>query len=333
MFEELSQRFEDAVRGLKGEASISEGNVDSALKDVRRALLDADVSLPVVKSFIAEVREKALGADVVRGVSPDQQFIKLVHEELVEVMGGANEPLAKAEQSPTVVLMAGLQGAGKTTATAKLGLHLKEQGRKALLVAADTYRPAAIDQLQTLGKQIDVEVFSLGADAKPEAIAEAGLAKGREEGFDTVIVDTAGRLQIDTSMMEEMVRIRGAVAPDEVLLQLWLDTKATLLDGTASADQLKELASAELVQFAKAGRALDAASGKRRKVNARVQALELSSDTPERRVAKATIQYEEKVLSDDGELLGQVEPKQIKNTYVYEKKGDSWQLTDFRPSI
>jgi len=218
MFEELSQRFEDAVRGLKGEASISEGNVDTALKDVRRALLDADVSLPVVKSFIAEVREKALGADVVRGVSPDQQFIKLVHEELVEVMGGANEPLAKAEQSPTVVLMAGLQGAGKTTATAKLGLHLKEQGRKALLVAADTYRPAAIDQLQTLGKQIDVEVFSLGANAKPEAIAEAGLAKGREEGFDTVIVDTAGRLQIDTSMMEEMVRIRGAVAPDEVLL-------------------------------------------------------------------------------------------------------------------
>ena len=128
------------------------------------------------------------------------------------------QPLANAEQSPTVVLMAGLQGAGKTTATAKLGLHLKEQGRKALLVAADTYRPAAIDQLQTLGQQIDVEVFSLGADAKPEAIAEAGLAKGRDEGFDTVIVDTAGRLQIDTSMMEEMVRIRSAVAPDEVLL-------------------------------------------------------------------------------------------------------------------
>ena len=218
MFEELSQRFEDAVRGLKGEAAISEGNIDGALKDVRRALLEADVSLPVVKSFVAEVRTKALGADVVRGVSPDQQFIKLVHEELVNVMGGANAPLAKAATAPTVVLMAGLQGAGKTTATAKLGLHLKENGRRALLVAADTYRPAAIDQLQTLGGQIDVEVFSLGPDAKPEAIAEAGLAKGREEGFDTVIVDTAGRLQIDTSMMEEMVRIRTAVAPDEVLL-------------------------------------------------------------------------------------------------------------------
>ncbi|MEL0339394.1 MAG: IMS domain-containing protein [Synechococcus sp.] len=138
-------------------------------------------------------------------------------------------------------------------------------------------------------------------------------------------------LQLDSPL----AKLNSATPAEEteVLLQLWLDTKATLLDGTASADQLKELASAELVQYAKAGRALDAASGKRRKVNARVQTLELSSDSPERRVAKATIQYEEKVLSDDGELLGQVEPKQIKNTYVYEKKGDSWQLTDFRPSI
>ncbi|MEL0264626.1 MAG: ARC6/PARC6 family protein [Synechococcus sp.] len=138
-------------------------------------------------------------------------------------------------------------------------------------------------------------------------------------------------LQLDSPL----AKLNSATPAEEteVLLQLWLDTKATLLDGTASADQLKELASAELVQYAKAGRALDAASGKRRKVNARVQELELSSDSPERRVAKATIQYEEKVLSDDGELLGQVEPKQIKNTYVYEKKGDSWQLTDFRPSI
>jgi len=218
MFEELSQRLEDAVRGLRGQGAISETNVDGALKEVRRALLEADVSLSVVKEFVAGVRSKALGAEVVRGVSPDQQFIKLVHEELVAVMGGANAPLAQADTNPTVVLMAGLQGAGKTTATAKLGLHLKEQGRRALLVAADVYRPAAIDQLQTLGRQIGVEVFSLGADQKPEAIAAAGVAKGREEGFDTVIVDTAGRLQIDTAMMEEMVRIRAAVLPDEVLL-------------------------------------------------------------------------------------------------------------------
>ena len=183
MFDELSARFEDAVKGLRGQDSISETNVDGALKDVRRALLEADVSLPVVKEFVAEVRDKAIGAEVVRGVSPDQKFIQVVHEQLVEVMGGDNAPLAKAAEAPTVVLMAGLQGAGKTTATAKLGLHLKDQGRRALMVGADVYRPAAIEQLKTLGAQIDVEVFSLGAEAKPEDIAAAGLTKAKEEGF------------------------------------------------------------------------------------------------------------------------------------------------------
>ena len=220
MFDELSQRFEDAVKNLRGQGAINEGNIDGALKDVRRALLEADVSLPVVKDFVEEVRKKALGAEVVRGVSPDQKFIQVVHEQLVDTMGGENAPLAGAgtEGAPAVVLMAGLQGAGKTTATAKLGLHLKEKGRKALLVGADVYRPAAIEQLKTLGGQIGVEVFSLGTDAKPEAIAAAGLEKAKAEGFDNVLVDTAGRLQIDTSMMEEMVRIREAVQPDEVLL-------------------------------------------------------------------------------------------------------------------
>ena len=150
MFDDLSARFEDAVKSLKGEAKISEDNVDIALKDVRRALLEADVSLVVVKEFVEEVRQKAIGVEVVRGIDPSQKFIQVVQEELVEVMGGANTPLADKKDGPTVILMAGLQGAGKTTATAKLGLHLKEKGRKALLVAADTYRPAAIDQLKTL---------------------------------------------------------------------------------------------------------------------------------------------------------------------------------------
>jgi len=218
MFDELSQRFEDAVKSLRGQDKITESNVEGALKQVRRALLEADVSLEVIKVFIEDVRQRAVGAEVVRGVSPDQQFIQLVHQALVEVMGGANAPLAKAEAAPTVILMAGLQGAGKTTATAKLGLHLKEQGRRALMVAADVYRPAAIDQLRTLGEQIDVEVFSLGTAAKPEEIAAAGVAKGRAGGFDVVLVDTAGRLQIDSGMMEEMVRIRAAAQPDEVLL-------------------------------------------------------------------------------------------------------------------
>ncbi|KZR67675.1 MULTISPECIES: signal recognition particle protein [Prochlorococcus] len=218
MFEELSARFEDAVKGLRGQAKISDTNVEDALKQVRRALLGADVSLEVVREFVEEVRQKAVGAEVVRGVTPDQKFVQVVHQQLVEVMGGDNAPMAEAEDSPTVVLMAGLQGAGKTTATAKLGLHLKDQGQRPLMVAADVYRPAAIDQLRTLGEQIGVDVFSLGDDVKPEQIAAAGLAKAREEGFDTLLVDTAGRLQIDTEMMEEMVRIRSAVEPDEVLL-------------------------------------------------------------------------------------------------------------------
>ena len=220
MFDELSQRFEDAVKNLRGQGAIGESNIEGALKEVRRALLEADVSLPVVKEFVEEVRRKALGAEVVRGISPDQKFIQVVHEQLVDTMGGANAPLAAGGRAgaPSVVLMAGLQGSGKTTATAKLGLHLKEQGRRALLVAADVYRPAAIDQLKTLGGQIGVEVFSLGTEARPEAIAAAGVEKAKAEGFDTVLVDTAGRLQIDTSMMEEMVRIREACRPDEVLL-------------------------------------------------------------------------------------------------------------------
>ncbi|BEV35732.1 signal recognition particle protein [Synechococcus sp. M16CYN] len=218
MFDELSARFEDAVKGLRGQDKISETNVDGALKEVRRALLEADVSLSVVKDFISEVRKKAVGTEVVRGVSPDQKFIQVVHCQLAEVMGGEKASLAKTSETPTVVLMAGLQGAGKTTATAKLGLYLKDQGRRPLMVGADIYRPAAIEQLKTLGEQIGIDVFSLGTETKPEEIATAGLAKARMEGYDALLVDTAGRLQIDTEMMGEIVRIRTAVQPDEVLL-------------------------------------------------------------------------------------------------------------------
>ena len=182
----------------------------------------------------------------------------------------------------------------------------------------------------TTGKQRSIAAASA---AGLTAVVLAGVAISQRPNIPAreALLLPEAPLELDSPL----AKLNSATPTEEteVLLQLWLDTKATLLDGTASADQLKELASAELVQYAKAGRALDAASGKRRKVNARVQELELSSETPERRVAKATIQYEEKVLSDDGELLGQVEPKQLKNTYVYEKKADSWQLTDFRPSI
>lgn len=218
MFEALSERLEGAWKKLRGQDKISDTNIQEALREVRRALLEADVNLQVVKAFIADVQERATGAEVIAGVDPGQQFIKIVNDELTRLMGETNSPLAKADTTPTVVLMAGLQGTGKTTATAKLALHLRKENRSTLMVATDVYRPAAIDQLITLGKQIDVPVFDLGADANPVDIARQGVAKAKEEGVDTVIVDTAGRLQIDPTMMAELAQIKDTIQPDEVLL-------------------------------------------------------------------------------------------------------------------
>jgi signal recognition particle subunit SRP54 len=218
MFEALADRLDAAWKKLRGQDKITDSNIQQALGEVRRALLEADVNLQVVKDFVAEVSTKAKGADVLTGVRPDQQFIKIVHDELVRVMGETNAPLAKADQAPTIVLMAGLQGTGKTTASAKLALHLRKQNRSALLVATDIYRPAAIDQLVTLGKQIDVPVFELGKDADPVEIARLGVERAKAEGIDTVIIDTAGRLQIDQEMMAELARIKAEVKPQETLL-------------------------------------------------------------------------------------------------------------------
>jgi signal recognition particle subunit SRP54 len=218
MFEALADKLEDAWKKLRGQGKISQSNIQESLKEVRRALISADVNLQVVKGFITEVEQKALGAEVLSGVNPGQQFIKIVYDELVNVMGESNVPLAEAAKSPTVILMAGLQGTGKTTATAKLALYLKKQQRTCLLVATDVYRPAAIDQLITLGQQIDVPVFEMGTDANPVEIARQGVEKAKELKVDTVIVDTAGRLQIDPEMMGELARIKEAIQPDDTLL-------------------------------------------------------------------------------------------------------------------
>lgn len=218
MFEALADRLEGAWKKLRGQDKISQSNIQDALREVRRALLEADVNLQVVKDFVTEVETKALGAEVITGVRPDQQFIKIVYDELVQVMGEENVPLAQADHSPTIVLMAGLQGTGKTTATAKLALHLRKLERSCLMVATDVYRPAAIDQLITLGKQIDVPVFELGSDADPVEIARQGVERAKAEGVDTVIIDTAGRLQIDQDMMAELARIKQTVQPHETLL-------------------------------------------------------------------------------------------------------------------
>ncbi|MDJ0568922.1 MAG: signal recognition particle protein [Pleurocapsa sp. MO_192.B19] len=218
MFDALADKLDDAWKKLRGQNKISKANIQDTLKEVRRALLSADVNLQVVKAFVADVEEKALGEGVISGVNPGQQFIKIVYDELVKVMGESNVPLAQADQPPTVILMAGLQGTGKTTATAKLALYLRKQERTCLMVGTDVYRPAAIDQLLTLGNQIDVPVFEMGTDADPVEIARQGVAKAKELGVDTVIVDTAGRLQIDNDMMGELSRIKDTIKPDDILL-------------------------------------------------------------------------------------------------------------------
>ncbi|MDJ0616093.1 MAG: signal recognition particle protein [Calothrix sp. MO_192.B10] len=218
MFDALAERLEGAWKKLRGQDKISPSNIQDALREVRRALLEADVNLQVVKDFITEIETKAQGAEVISGVRPDQQFIKIVHDELVAVMGETNVPLAETETAPTIVLMAGLQGTGKTTATAKLALHLRKLDRSCLMVATDVYRPAAIDQLITLGKQIEVPVFDMGSDADPVEIARQGVERAKAEGVNTVIIDTAGRLQIDENMMAELARIKDTVQPHETLL-------------------------------------------------------------------------------------------------------------------
>jgi signal recognition particle subunit SRP54 len=217
MFENLTDKFERAFKVLKGQGQITEINVAETLKEVRRALLDADVNFNTAKNFTNTVKEKALGRDVLRSVSPGQLMVKICHEELVELMGG-NESEINLKGNPAVILMSGLQGSGKTTFTGKLGNYLsKKKGKKVLLVACDVYRPAAIDQLHVLGEQLEIEVFSDRDDKDPVKIATNAINHARSKGFNVVIVDTAGRLAIDQQMMDEIARVKSAINPSETL--------------------------------------------------------------------------------------------------------------------
>ncbi|MCU0331685.1 MAG: signal recognition particle protein [Candidatus Kapabacteria bacterium] len=216
MFESLSEKLEEALKRIRGQSKLTEDNVSEALAEVRRALLDADVNFNVVKKFIDDVKEKSLGLEVKGNVLPGQLMIKLIYDELVQLMGSSKDDIKMAPQAPTVIMVAGLQGSGKTTFCAKLAMMLKKKGRMPLLVAADIYRPAAIDQLKTLGQAIALPVFSKdGAD--PVAIAREAMDHARKVGRDVVIVDTAGRLTIDVEMMEEVANIKATVNPHEIL--------------------------------------------------------------------------------------------------------------------
>lgn len=218
MFESLSERLGSALSAITGKAKLNEDNISDALREVRIALLEADVALSVVKDFIDSVRARALGTEVTASLSPGQVFIKIVNDELVAVMGGGEGELNLAVQPPAVILMAGLQGAGKTTSTAKLGRWLSQREKKTVMVAsADVYRPAAIDQLRTLAEQAELKFFESNADQKPIDIARNALAEARKQFADVLILDTAGRLAIDDEMMAEIRELHQVVTPTETL--------------------------------------------------------------------------------------------------------------------
>jgi len=218
-FEGLTERLQKAMTNLRRKGKVSESDLRQTMREIRLALLEADVNFTVVKDFVKTVRDRALGAKVLEGLNPPQQIVKIVDEELTKTMGETAVPLNKSAKIPTIIMMAGLQGAGKTTTVGKLALKLKnEQNARPLMIAADVYRPAAIQQLQQVGDQIDVPVFQLGTDVDPVEIVRQGLAEAETKHNDYVFIDTAGRLQIDEQLMDELANIKALAHPDEILL-------------------------------------------------------------------------------------------------------------------
>ena len=217
-FENLSEKLQGTFKKLKGKGVLTEADINDAMREVKLALLEADVNFKVVKEFVAEVKEKALGQGVLESLAPGQQVIKIVNDTLVDLMGGTNSKLTFSPSGFTVLLMVGLQGTGKTTTCGKLAAYLKKHGKKPMLAACDIYRPAAIDQLEVVGKSVDVPVFTDRGSNKAEDIALKARKEAERRGYDVLIVDTAGRLQIDSELMDELVRVKKAVKPHEILL-------------------------------------------------------------------------------------------------------------------
>lgn len=218
-FEGLTERLQNALSGLRRKGKVTDADLRETMREIRLALLEADVNFTVVKDFVRNVREKAAGAKVLEGLNPAQQIVSIVNDELTAMMGESDVPLNVSDKIPTVIMMVGLQGAGKTTTAGKLALKLKnEKNARPLMIAADVYRPAAIDQLKTLGEQIDVPVFEMGTDADPRDIVRQGLAKATELKSDYVFIDAAGRLQIDEALMQELADVKEIANPDEILL-------------------------------------------------------------------------------------------------------------------
>src|SRR5476649_1046131 len=248
MFDSLSGKLQNAFRNLRGLGKISESNVGDALREVRMALLEADVNFKVARDFIERVKTKALGAEVVASVQPGQQIIKIIHDELVDLLGSTNAAL-KLDGTPSSILMVGLHGSGKTTSSGKLARLLQKQGRQPLLVAADVYRPAAMDQLETLGKQIDIPVFLKRGETDVLKIAREALDYAKASNRNTIIFDTAGRLQIDEPLVQELVRLRDLVKPQEILLVLDAATGQEAVNVATHFDQALNITGAILTKL------------------------------------------------------------------------------------
>ncbi|MDF2556298.1 MAG: signal recognition particle protein [Bacillales bacterium] len=249
-FEGLSERLQNTINKITGRGKLNEQDVKDMMREVKLALLEADVNFKVVKDFVAKVQERAVGQEIMKSLTPGQMVVKIVQEELTELMGGTNSRIAANHKPPTVVMMVGLQGAGKTTTTGKLALLLrKKYNRKPLLVAADIYRPAAIKQLETLGKQLSMPVFSLGNQVSPVEIARQAIAKAKEEHLDYVLIDTAGRLHIDETLMNELKEIKEVTNPTEIFLVVDSMTGQVAVDVAKSFNDLLDITGVVLTKL------------------------------------------------------------------------------------
>jgi signal recognition particle subunit SRP54 len=248
MFDSLSSKLQNAFRNLRGLGKISEANVGDSLREVRMALLEADVNFKVARDFIERVKIKAIGAEVVQSIQPGQQIVKIIHDELVDLLGSTNAAL-KLDANPSSILMVGLHGSGKTTSSGKLARLLQKQGRQPLLVAADVYRPAAMDQLETLGKQIEIPVFLKRGETDVQKIAREALDFARANSRNVLIFDTAGRLQIDEPLVQELVRLRDLVKPQEILLVLDAATGQEAVNVTTHFDQALQITGSILTKL------------------------------------------------------------------------------------
>lgn len=338
MFEQLTERLGRTLKQLRGQARLSEDNIQDALREVRMALLEADVALPVVKNFLDRVREQALGQEVLKHLNPGQVLVKIVHDELVQLMGQSNDRLDLSARPPAVVLMAGLQGSGKTTTVAKLARWLKErEKKKVLLVSADVYRPAAILQLQTLAREVGVECAFSDASQKPQAIAEAALDQARKQGFDVLIVDTAGRLHIDAALMTEIQMLHQVLNPVETLFVVDSMTGQDAVNTAKAFNEALALTGVVLTKTdgdARGGAALSirAVTGKPIKflgIGEKTQALEPFH--PERMASRILGMGDVVTLVED--IQRQVDQDQAQRMADKLKQGKGFDLADFREQL